>query len=96
LAEERLRKVRAEADRVELEVAQTRGELLPAALFEDAIGKEHDRTRAIVVSIPGKHARLIAEATGASIGTAQSALADLTDAILAELQGSDDDDPETA
>ena len=95
-AEERLRKMKAEADRVEIEVAATRGQLIHQSVFEEYIGKEHDRTRAVVVSLLGNYARMIDEATGASIGTAQNALADLTNAILTELQEPDDDDPEGA
>jgi phage terminase Nu1 subunit (DNA packaging protein) len=86
---EQVRKLKAEADRVELEVAKVRGELLPAAAFEQALAEEHDEVRAALVSLPSRFARLVVERTGCSMAVAQTLLADVADGTLAELQGGD-------
>jgi phage terminase Nu1 subunit (DNA packaging protein) len=86
---EQVRKLKAEADRVELEVAKVRGELLPAAAFEQALAEEHDEIRAALVSLPSRFARLVVERTGCTMAVAQTLLADVADGTLAELQGGD-------
>jgi phage terminase Nu1 subunit (DNA packaging protein) len=88
---EQVRKLKAEADRVELEVAKVRGELLPAAAFEQALADEHDEVRAALVSLPSRFARLVVERTGCSMAVAQTLLADVADGTLTELQGEGDE-----
>ena len=88
---EQVRKLKAEADRVELEVAKVRGELLPASAFEQALAEEHDEVRAALVSLPSRFARMVVERTGCSMAVAQTLLADVADGTLAELQGGDDE-----
>lgn len=83
---EQVRKLKAEADRVEIEVAKLRGDLVPVADFEKAIADEHDEMRAAWVSLPSKAARLVSERTGCSMAIAQTLLADIADATLTELQ----------
>ncbi len=88
---EQVRKLKAEADRVELEVAKVRGELVPIAAFEQALADEHDEMRAAWVSLPSRYSRLVVERTGCTMAVAQTLLADIADGALTELQGSDDE-----
>ena len=87
--EEQVRKLKAEADRVELEVAKVRGELVPVAEFTKALASAQDDTRAAMTSLPSKHARLVVDRTGCTMGVAQTLLADVADATLAEMQTDD-------
>lgn len=89
---EQARKLKAEADRVELEVAKLRDELLPVSAFESAIAAEHDEMRAAWMSLPSSFARLVVDRTGCTMAVAQSVLAEIADRRMAELQGSGDDD----
>lgn len=57
--EARARKVAAEAQKVELELAQMRGQLVTVADFEKVIGDVFDRVRARVVALPGRLAPLV-------------------------------------
>jgi phage terminase Nu1 subunit (DNA packaging protein) len=86
---EQVRKLKAEADRVELEVAKVRGELVPVAEFTKALASAQDDTRAAMTSLPSKHARLVVDRTGCTMGVAQTLLADIADSTLAEMQTDD-------
>ena len=88
---EQVRKLKAEADRVELDVAKVRGTLLPADAFEKALADEHDELRAALVSLPSRFARLVVDRTGCTMAVAQTLLADVADGTLTELQGGDDE-----
>ena len=87
---EQVRKLKAEADRVELEVAKVRGELVPITEFERVLAADHDETRAALTALPSKFARLVVDRTGCTMGVAQTLLADIADATLAEMQGEAD------
>jgi phage terminase Nu1 subunit (DNA packaging protein) len=89
---ERLRKVKEEADRVALENAVTRSELVPIAEFERVLAADHDETRAALTALPSKFARLVVDRTGCTMGVAQTLLADIADATLTEMQGDGDDE----
>lgn len=94
---EQLRKLRAEADLKEIEVAAARGDLIPAALFEKTVALEHERMRGALLKMPSTFAHLVADRTGCAMGAAQSLLADLADQTLTELQrGEVDDDTQRA
>jgi terminase small subunit / prophage DNA-packing protein len=90
--EEQIRKLKAEADRVELEVAKVRGELVPVTEFERVLAEDHDETRAALTALPSKFARLVVDRTGCTMGVAQTLLADIADATLTEMQGEGDDE----
>lgn len=83
---EQVRKLKAEADRVEIEVAQARGELVPVAEFDRVVAVEHEYLRTALVKMPSTFADMVAERTGCPIGVAQSVLADVVDATLTSLQ----------
>ena len=83
---EQVRKLKAEADRVEIDVAKARGELVPVTAFETAIAGEHERLRGALLKMPSQFAYIVAERTGCAMGVAQSILADIADETLAELQ----------
>jgi terminase small subunit / prophage DNA-packing protein len=89
---EQVRKLKAEADRVELEVAKVRGELVPLSEFERVLAADHDETRAALTALPSKFARLVVDRTGCTMGVAQTLLADIADATLTEMQGEGEDD----
>ena len=92
---ETLRKLTAEADLKEIEVAKARGVLVPMAAFDEAIAAEHDLTRAIILKTPSQFARVVVDRTGCTMAVAQTMLADIADAQLTELsQGGGDDDSE--
>jgi terminase small subunit / prophage DNA-packing protein len=83
---EQVRKLKAEADFKELEVAKVREELVPVTEFAKALALAQDDTRAAMTSLPSKHARLLVERTGCSMAVAQTVLAEIADATLAEMQ----------
>ena len=83
---EQVRKLKAEADRVEIEVAQARGDVVPVAEFDRVIAVEHEYLRTALVKMPSTFADLVAERTGCPIGVAQAVLADVVDATLTSLQ----------
>ena len=83
---EQVRKLKAEADRVEIEVAKARGELVPVSEFEKAVAADHDEMRAALLSLPSRFARLVVDRTGCGMALAQTLLADIADGTLTELQ----------
>ena len=91
---EQVRKLKAEADRVEIDVAKARAVLVPHTAMEEALAEEHDALRAALVSLPSRFARVVVDRTGCSMATAQTLLADIADATLTDLQGGADADGE--
>lgn len=83
---EQLRKLKAEADRVELEVAEARGDLVPLADFDTALASEHEAMRAALTSLPSKFSRLVADRTGCTMALAQAVLSDVADRTMIELR----------
>lgn len=84
--QEGTRKLKAEADRVELEVARARGDLVPIAEFERVLGEEHDRMRGALLKMPSKFAGAVSEQTGCPMAQAQTLLASIVDATMIDLQ----------
>lgn len=91
-AEQVLRKLTEEADRIALENAQTRGSLLHASVLETAIATEHDRMRGTITKVPGSFARSLSERFGVPMADAQTWLHTLADEMLTDLQQAPEDE----
>jgi len=63
LTAERARKAKEEADRLEMQNAQMRRELLPRADVDAAVIEDYSRVRARLLNVPSKVAPLVAAAT---------------------------------
>jgi len=91
-AEQVLRKLTEEADRIALENAQTRGSLLHVSVLETAVATEHDRMRGTITKVPGTFARSLSERFGVSMADAQAWLHEMADDMLTDLQSAPEDE----
>ncbi len=91
-AEQVLRKLTEEADRIALENAQTRGELLHVSVLEAKVATEHDRMRGTITKVPGSFARSLSERFGMPMADAQAWLHQLADEMLTDLQNAPEDE----
>jgi phage terminase Nu1 subunit (DNA packaging protein) len=89
---EQLRKLKEEADRVALENAQTRSQLVPVKTFEAVLAKECSRMRGALLKMPSMYADRVSEETGCDMATAQALLAYVADQTLTELANGGGDD----
>jgi terminase small subunit / prophage DNA-packing protein len=95
LTEERARKAKEEADRLEMLNAQTRGELLARADVDAAVIGAFARVRARMIGVPSKVAPVVvtmdtpAEAEAAIRKAIYEALKELADTSVAQLCGDD-------
>lgn len=91
-AEQVLRKLTEEADRIALENAQTRSSLLHVSVLEDAVAKEHDRMRGTITKVPGTFARSLSERFNVPMADAQAWLHVMADEMLTDLQNAPEDE----
>lgn len=86
-ARERARKLRAEADRAELELARARGELVPVAEFTDALDDAFSRVRAKLLAVPTEHEHRFPELP---VRERVKRLKAMVDAVLVDLEEASD------
>lgn len=84
---ERARKLRAEADRAEFELAKVRGEHTPTALYTEELGDAFERVRTKLLAVPGEHAVRFPEL---GMREATRRLRAVVDQVLADLEAADD------